>query len=116
MKGTAVRPVNLKSTTGAGSTLFTLPAGGWVFGVVGSTDIMNFDHYYLPTGAKKMLNAVCKATLLNLVLSDVPEVVIPPVDPSVDPPAPIEDLNVHVNVSGSIITVAVNGVTFVREQ
>jgi len=81
MKGIAKAITNIKPMAG-GNAIAQLQVGGWVFGEKGTTDLMNFEHYYKPTGARVELGKPCKATLSNLILTNQVE------DPPPPPPPP----------------------------
>ena len=86
MKATAKTATNLKPMAGGGA-IATLPVGGWIYGDKGATDIINFTHWYRPTGQKMELGAPCKAFIgTNLVLSDEAEPGTQPDPPPTTPP------------------------------
>lgn len=61
MKATAIRQTNIKVMVGSAGTIAVLPVGGYVYGDKTLTDIINFDHYYMPDGVRHELGQLCKA-------------------------------------------------------
>ena len=78
---------NIKSKTGApAGTVATLAAGGYVYGVDGGTDVIDFTHYYRPTGQRMEIGYLCKVSKTNLVCSTEQEPgTVPPPDPDPEP-------------------------------
>jgi len=115
-KGTAKVATNLKSMTGfPGGTVHTIPIGGWVFGNYSPTksDLIDITEWYRPSGERMLTLVPCKASVTNLTV--IPYVVIPS-DPDPTPdPVPQTPVEVKVNIDeGGIVTVTVNGISYVQ--
>lgn len=83
MKGIAKHETNIKPMAG-GAAIAVLPVGGYIYGDVGTTDMINFSRYYTSNGARVELGQPCKAWKANLTLTEEAEPAITP-DPTPDP-------------------------------
>jgi hypothetical protein len=116
MKGTAHTITNVKPMAG-GVTNYQLQVGDYVYGAVGTTDLMGFTHLYRKNGTIQELGTPHKAWSGGLTLTNETEPATPPpVDPP--PPLPTADVDVRVNVSPStgLVTVFVTDAGLAKDK
>jgi lysozyme len=89
MKAKYTQVTNIKVMSGTGSKP-QLQVGDYLFGTVGTTDMLNFDHYYLANNTRVELGQMCKATLsTHPVVTNETEPTTP-TDPPVTSSVPVK--------------------------